>query len=251
MRKILFFLFMTGVINSFAQTKSLVGVNQVKPKPGQKVAFEAAWKAHLKKFHQADTSNRRGVFEITSGVRTGSYYLTSSGMAWADFDIDRPTEKAHDMDLAATVTPTLAPESSGAEEIYRWADTLSYRPEVQSSKFLLTVYHIKTGKQNDLTDELKRTIAVDKKINSPVSFDGYIQQLAGSKPQVVIIRHLKDGFKELDSDYFKDLNDKFKAAYLELYAQAAWDKRMTSIADLTDLVEVEMVKYRADLSSAH
>ena len=251
MRKILFFLFMAGVINSFAQTKSLVTVTLVKPKPGQTAAFETAWKTHLKKFHQADTSNRRGVFEITSGVRTGSYYLTSGGMAWADLDLERPTVKAHAVDLATTVTPTLSPESNGAEEIYRQADTLSYRPEVQATKFLLTAYHIKTGKQNDVTDEIKKTIAVNKKINSPVSFDGYIQQLAGSKPVVVIIRHLKDGFKELDADYYKDLNDKFKAAYIEMYAQTAWDKRMTSIADLTDLVEVEMMKYRADLSSAH
>ena len=248
MRKILFFLFITGAINSFAQTRSLVGVSLVKPKMGQEAAFEAAWKAHLKKFHQADTTNRRGVYEITSGVRDGSYYLTSSGMSWADLDVERSNNKAHDMDYATTITSTLA--SAGGNEIFRWADTLSYRPDVQATKFLLTSYHIKTGKQNDVTDEIKRAIAVNKKINSPLSYDGYIQQLSGSKPVVVIIRHLKDGFKELDPDYDKGLNDKFRAAYLEMYGQPAWDKRMTSIADLTDLVEVEMVKYRADLSSA-
>ena len=247
MRKILFFLFLTGAINSFAQTRSLVGVLIVKPKMGQQAAFEAAWKAHLKKFHQADTTNRRGVFEITSGVRDGSYYLTSSGMAWADLDIERPSNKAHDMDYATTITSTL--ESGGGNEIFRWADTLSYRPDVQATKFLLTSYHIKTGKQNDVIDEIKRAIAVNQKINSPASYDGYIQQLPGSKPVVVLVRHLKDGFKELDPDYVKGLNDRFKAAYLEMYGQATWDKRMNAVADLTDLVEVEMIKYRADLSS--
>ena len=248
MRRILFFLFITGAINSFAQTRSLVGVSLVKPKMGKEAAFEAAWKAHLKKFHQSDTSNRRGVYEITSGVRDLCYYLTSSGMSWADLDVERSNEKTHDLDYASTITSTLA--SSGGNELFRWADTLSYRPEVKATKFLLTTYHIKTGKQNDVTDEIKRTIAVNKKINSPSSFDGFIQQLPGSKPVVVIIRHLKDGFKELDSDYYKDLNDKFKAAYIEMYGQPASDKRMTSVADLTDLVEVEMIKYRADLSSA-
>ena len=248
MRKILFFLCLTGVINSFAQTRSLVGVSLVEPKMGQGAAFEAAWKAHLKKFHLTDTTNRRGVFEITSGVRDGSYYLTSGGMSWADLDIERSNNKAHDMDYASTVTSTLASGSGNA--IFRQADSLSYNSDVQATKFLLTSYHAKTGKQNDVTDEIKRAIAVNKKINSPLSYDGYIQQLSGSKPVVVIIRHLKNGFKELDSDYYKDLNDKFKAAYLEMFGQAAWDKRMTAIADLTDLVEVEMMKYRADLSSA-
>ena len=170
MRKILFFLFITGVINSFAQTRSLVGVILVKPKMGQEASFETAWKAHLKKFHQADTTNRRGVFEITSGVRDGSYYLTSSGLSWADLDIERSNNKAHDLDYATTITSTLA--SATGNEIFRWADTLSYRPDVQATKFLLTSYHIKTGKQNDVTDEIKRAIAVNKKINSPLSYDG-------------------------------------------------------------------------------
>ena len=248
MRKILFFLFLTGVINSFAQTRSLVGVLLVTPKIGQEQNFESAWIAHLKKFHQADTTDRRNVYEITSGVRTGSYYLTSSGLSWADMDVERSSDKAHDMDYSSTISPAI--ESQGGEMIYRWADTLSYNSNVQATKFMLTVYHIKTGKQNDVTDEIKRSIAVDKKINSPVSFNGFIQNLAGSKPSVVIIRNLKDGFKELDPDYNKGLNDQFQAAYIEMFGQAQWQKRTTALADLTDLTEQEMMKYRADLSSA-
>jgi hypothetical protein len=247
MRKILIFLFLTGVINSFAQTKSLVGVLLVTPKIGQEQNFENAWIAHLKKFHQADTTDRRSVFEITSGVRTGSYYLTSSNLSWADMDVERTTDKAHDMDYSSTISSNI--ESQSGEMIYRWADTLSYNANVQATKCMLTVYHIKTGKQNDVTDEIKRSIAVDKKINSPISFSGFILSLAGSKPEVVIIRNLKDGFKELDPDYYKGLNDQFQAAYIQMFGQAQWQKRMTALADLTDLTEQEMIKYRADLSS--
>ncbi len=247
MRKILFFLFVTGVIQSSAQTKSLVAVLMVTPKIGQEQTFENAWIAHLKKFHQADTTDQRAIFEITSGPHTGSYYLTNNEMSWADMDIERSTDKAHDMDFATTISSTL--ESQSGEMIYRWADTLSYNPDVQATKYLLTAYHIKTGKQNDVTDEIKRSIAVNKKINSPISYNGYIQTLAGSKPVVVIIRSLKDGFKELDADYHKGLNDQFKAAYIEMYSQAQWDKRTNALADLTDLTEQEMMKYRADLSS--
>jgi hypothetical protein len=163
-------------------------------------------------------------------------------------DVERSTDKAHDEDYSSTVSTTL--ESQSGEEIYRWADTLSFNPNVQATKYLLTAYHIKTGKQDDVTDEIKRSIAVDKKINSPVSFNGYIHSLAGSKPTVVIIRSLKDGFKELDPDYHKGLNDQFKTAYIEMFGQPQWDKRMTALADLTDLTEQEMLKYRPDLSSA-
>src|SRR2546423_9209113 len=156
MRKILFFLFVTGVINSSAQTKSLVGVLTVTPKIGQEQNFESAWIAHLKKFHQADTTDRRSVFEITSGTRTGSYYLVNGGMSWADLDVERTTDKAHDMDYASTISPAV--ESQSGEMIFRWADTLSYNTNVQSTKYMLTAYHIKTGKQNDVTDEIKRSI---------------------------------------------------------------------------------------------
>jgi hypothetical protein len=61
MRKIFFLLLTVVPMQSFAQTRSLVGVLTVKPKLGQKTAFEAAWKAHLQKFHQQDTTNSRGV----------------------------------------------------------------------------------------------------------------------------------------------------------------------------------------------
>jgi hypothetical protein len=81
---------------------------------------------------------------------------------------------------------------------------------VPATKFLLTTYHIKAGKQTDLTDEIKRAIAVNKKINSTISYDGFIQTMSGSSPTVVIIRHLKDGFKELDPDYSKAPADQFK-----------------------------------------
>ena len=140
MRKILFFLFVTGVVHSSAQTKSLVGVLTVTPKIGQEQNFETAWIAHLKKFHQADTTDRRAVFEITSGTRTGSFYLTNGGMSWADMDVERTTDKAHDMDYASTISPTV--ESQSGEMIYREADSLSYNQDVQAGKFLLTAYHI-------------------------------------------------------------------------------------------------------------
>ena len=248
MRKVFFLLLAVVSTHSFAQTHSLVGVSLVKPKMGQETAFEDAWKAHLKKYHQTDTTNRRAVFEITSGVRTGYYYLTSGGLSWADMDIERSNDKAHDADYASTIVSTLQSESGN--DVYRWADTLSYRPEVQASKYTITIYHIKTGKQNEVTDEIKRAIAVDKKINSPLSFNGYILTLSGSTPVVVIIRNLKDGFKELDQDFYKGLNDQFKVAYIEMYGYPQWEKRMNGIAENMVLVEQEMVKYRADLSSA-
>jgi hypothetical protein len=247
MRKILFFLLLTGAVNSIAQTKSLVSVLMVKPKIGQQQKFEDAWIAHLKKYHQADTTNHRGVFEILSGPRTGCFYITDDNLSWADMDVERPTDKAHDLDYSSTVATTI--ESESGDMIYRWADTLSYNPAVQATKFVITAYHCKPGKQNDMTDEIKRAIAVNKQINSPISYNGYIQTLSGSQPVVLIVRSFKDGFKELDPDYYKGLNDKFKAAYIQMFGQAQWDKRMTSIADLTDLTEQEMMKYRPDLSS--
>lgn len=248
MRKIIFLLLTVAAMYASAQTRSLVGVLTVKPKLGQKAAFEAAWKAHLQKFHQQDTTNSRGVYEITSGARTGCYYLVSSGLSWADMDMERASDKQHDLDYETTVTSKL--EWENASEIFRWADTLSYRPEVEASKFLITNYHIKTGKQSEVVDEVKRAIAVNKKINSPVSYDGFIQQLTGSKPAVVIIRHLKEGFKELDADFNKGLNEKFKTTYIEMYGWEQWQKRVNAISETMELVEQEMVKYRADLSSA-
>ena len=52
MKKIVFLLLSILTLAAYSQKTDLVTVNTVKPKPGEKMAFEAAYKMHVAKFHQ-------------------------------------------------------------------------------------------------------------------------------------------------------------------------------------------------------
>jgi hypothetical protein len=244
MRKLILVLFIVASINVFAQGKTLFNVLMVKPKIGQVSAFEAAWKAHVAKFHKDD---KRAVYEILSGNRSGYYQLVDGPSTFADMDVERKDSKAHDLDYETTVASKI--ETASGDFIYRYADTLSYNGGVAANKYSYTVYNLKLGKMPELIAELKRAIAVNTSINSPSSYNSYIQQFAGSAPQLVIITNLKDGFKQLESNYVPGLTDKFKEAYLKMYSQEQWDKRLTLLSEITTSYETYLGKRRDDLSS--
>ncbi|HWI91063.1 MAG TPA: hypothetical protein VNT20_07300 [Flavisolibacter sp.] len=244
MRKSIMVLFIVASINVFAQGKTLFQVQMVKPKIGQVAAFEAAWKAHVAKFHKDD---KRAVYEVLTGDRAGYYQLVDGPTSYADMDVERGDSKAHDLDYETTVATKIETESGAY--IYRFADTLSYNGNVAADKYSYTVYNVKLGKMPDLIAEAKRSIAVNTSINSPSSYNAYLQMFAGSAPQLVVINNLKDGFKQLELNYFPGMTDKFKEAYIKMYSQAQWDKRQTLLPEITTSYETYLGKRRDDLSS--
>jgi hypothetical protein len=103
---------------------------------------------------------------------------------------------------------------------------------------------------NDFTAEIKRAVATNKTINSKNSYNTYIQLWAGTKPQLVIVSNLKDGFKQLDDSFAPSQSSAFKEQYIKTYGQELWDKRQTAITDFVESSEVFISKMRKDLSSA-
>jgi len=80
MKKCFLLLCMSAALITYAQppapVKDLSTVNTVTPKKGQKMAFEAAYKAHVAKFHKGD--QKIAVYEIITGPHAGSYHLVNS-----------------------------------------------------------------------------------------------------------------------------------------------------------------------------
>ncbi len=73
MKRTFLLLFMALSLAAFSQKTDLSTVNTVKPKLGQKMAFEAAYKAHVAKFHKAE--EKISVYEIIGGEYAGYYHL--------------------------------------------------------------------------------------------------------------------------------------------------------------------------------
>ncbi len=252
MKKTFFlWLFIAAAFVANSQGKTLYTVNFVKPKAEMKSAFEAAWKMHLAKFHKTD--DKRMVYEVLSGPHIGTYHIVEGPFAYADMDKEKSNAKEHRLDLEKTI---LKLEDNSMNATYRWDDTASFNGKVKADKFLVTVTHVKYAQIQETIREGRRTSLIQAKLNpnSQFSYNLYTQVLAGSDPVRLQIRNLKDGFKELETDYYgpnPNPPNAFKDAYIKDYGQEAWDARSKLLDNNANVVsrDVFITKFRKDLSS--
>jgi hypothetical protein len=252
MKKFLILLFLASTLASYAQKTNLLTVNTVKPKKGQKMAFEAAYKVHAAKFHK--TSENVNVYEIMSGTYAGYYHIVTGNRSYADFDKERADAAAHSLDLDKTFFPLL---DETINATYRFIDTLSLRPEVVAEKFVVTIRHLKQNiNMADYKKELSRSVKISSKIKGGfwenLSTQLFEQLWAGTSPVHVQIRALKDGFKTLEPDYFGAAPvgvPSFRDEYAKAYSHADWDARAKLMEDAVAKTEVYIMRLRKDLST--
>ena len=255
MKQILFLLFMVITMTAYSQTQQttdLVTVNTVKPKPGQKMAFEAAYKLHVAKFHK--TEEKINVYEILSGEYVGYYHLVQAGRSFEDFDKARSDAAAHALDLDKNFFPLLEDTRNGT---YRFMDSLSLRSEVEAEKFVVNINHLKQGLViADYRRELARGIKINKNAKGPfienLSFSYFEQLWDGSGQITVSIRNLKDGFKSLQGGYFGSTpagTPSFRDDYVKAYGHTAWDDRVKLLEGAIVKTEQYIQRFRKDLSS--
>ncbi len=252
MKRILLLLFMACSLAAFSQKTDLSTVNTVKPKLGQKMAWEAAYKLHIPKFHKAE--EKISVYEITGGEYVGSYHLVYSGRSYADMDKERADATAHNQDLDKTFFPYLESTKNGT---YRFIDSLSIRPDVVADKFIVTVRHLKMGLNfGDYYRELGRSVKIQMRLkgafieNLSISF--FDQLWDGSDQVTVSIRNLKDGFKSLEQGFYAAAppgSPSFRDEYVKEYGHTAWDDRVKVMDGAVVKTEIYTMKRRADLSS--
>ncbi|MEO5647120.1 MAG: hypothetical protein ABIQ56_02095 [Chitinophagaceae bacterium] len=252
MKKILLFVFMLTSLATYSQKTDLSTVNTVKPKKGHKMAFEAAYKLHIAKFHKAD--QKQNVYEILSGPLTGYYHLSAKGRSFADLDKVRPDANAHSLDLDRTFFPLLDETINGT---YRYVDSLSIRPEVVADKYIVNVRHLHQNiNMADYTREMVRSAKIYRSMK-----DGFMGNLStafsfklwtGSDPVTITIRNLKDGFKSLEDGYYGiavEGSPTLKSEYITAYGMEAWDARLKIIEGAVAKSEQYIMKLRKDLSS--
>lgn len=245
MKQLLCVLFCAISISGFSQGKTLYRVNVLKPKQGMGSAFEETWKTHMNKFH--GSSDKRTVWEITSGPDNGSLVVVEGPISYADMDVVKPNSKEHGLDIEKNFSSKLEPGSVNG--LFRWADTLSYHADTKANNCLVSITTLRNGKTDEYLTEQRRNVIIATKINLPISLSTMVKQQAGSSPVIVTLRNLKDGFKELDSEYNKMSPNLFKDEYIKEYGQDAWDKRIKLLVDDVVNREQHFEKYRADLSS--
>lgn len=251
MKRIILLLLSVITISAYAQNKNISTINTVKPKLGQKMAFEAAYKQHIAKFHKSD--EKMSVYEILSGQYAGSYHLVNGGRSFADMDKERGDAAGHSMDLDQHFFPLLEETKNNS---YRHVDSLSFHADVQAEKFLVNIRHIKSSQFEDYTKESYRGVIILGKLKGAFwenfSINLYDQLWAGTDPVLVTVRSLKDGFKSLEDNFYNTKNDgnpTFKDEYIKAYGTLDWDKRTKLMDEAVVKRDTYIMKLRKDLSS--
>ena len=252
MKKFLVLLLIVFTVTAYSQKTDLATVNTVKPKLGQKMAFEAAYKQHIAKFHKAE--EKISVYEVLSGPYNGYYHLVNAGRSFPDLDKERTDAAAHNLDLDKTFFPLLEETMNGT---YRFVDSISTRPDVVAESFVVTVRHLKQGINfGDYYRELARGAAINKTLKGSffenLSVSVFVQLWAGTDAVTVSIRNLKDGFKSLEQGYYVMTpagSPTFREAYEKAYGGAAWDERVKVLDGAVEKTEQYIMKLRKDLSS--
>jgi hypothetical protein len=254
MKKIFLLVLIASSLSTYSQNKTLTTVNTVKPKKGQKMAFEAAYKVHVAKFHQAGDGMM--VYEIMSGPHQGKYHIAGAYKAFEDFDKERPDAAAHNLDLDKTFFPYLE-ETENAT--FRYVDSLSIQPKVGegAEKFLVTVRQLKmSANQSNMRREMARSSKVISNMNTGfwdnLSVAAFDMIWDGSVQTIVEIRNLKDGFKSLENNFYGTNppgTPSFRDEYVKLYSHNDWDTRVKDLDGMNEKVETYIMRLRKDLSS--
>jgi hypothetical protein len=251
MKKLIFLFFAFITLAGHSQKSVISTVNTVKPKAGQRMAFEAAYKLHIAKFHKTD--EKMSVYEIMTGTHSGCYLLVNGGRSFEDFDKDRADANAHYLDLDKNFYPYLETAVNGN---YRFVDSLSFRPQMQAEAFTVFVRHIKPTMLADYRVQMARGVKVITNLKSGM-WDSYSVGVfdllwAGSDPTIVTVRNLKDGFKSLETDFYGPMaavNSSFRDEYVKQFGTLEWDKRQKFLDEAVISSEQYIMKLRKDLSS--
>jgi hypothetical protein len=249
MKKIIVVLLMFAASAVYSQPTQLFTVHTVKPKSGQKMAFEAAYKLHVAKFHK---EQKITVSEILSGPYTG-YFHVINATTFVELDKERSDAAAHDLDLDKSYFAFL--EDDVINATYKYIDSLSFHSDMQAEKALVTVRHIKSSLEDDYRKETAKTLKLLKTLTGRfwqnLSLQIYEQIWDGSDPVVVSVRNLKDGFASLETDFYgaPGSSANFKDEYIKMYGTLDWDKRVKLLDEAIVKSEQYILKDRKDLSS--
>ncbi|MEJ7831079.1 MAG: hypothetical protein WKF91_22930, partial [Segetibacter sp.] len=201
--------------------------------------FEKALSAHAKKYHTGDVAWR--VFTIESGPDAGGYMVSEGPTTWGTLDTRADISVEHTADWEKNVLPLT--EGRGQSGYYDFqADLSTVQLTDYSDKIVINHLTAKPGKINSamaMIPQLKKMwVAGSESVAVySVAFSG--------EPGYITVTRLKNGLKELASDYRKPTADRFNAAN----GAGSFDTWLKDYADVVQSRWSELLTYKPLLSS--
>ena len=236
--KILFLLLLIPLFG-IGQAKTVLSATRLFSKNDKAGEFEKALSNHAKKYHSGEVAWR--VWSIQSGRYAGGYLVTEGPTSWSIMDGRGDISTEHTADWEKNVLPhTVGP---GENEFLDFqADLSTVELTDYADKIVINHMKAKPGKVRDmvtLIQKLKKVWEADKSSNAV-----YLEAYSG-EPGYVTVTRLKDGLKELASDYRKPMAERFDA----VNGAGSFDAWLKDYADVVESRWAEMLIYKPTLSS--
>ena len=238
MRKFFFMLLLIPVLG-MSQSKNVLNASRYFCKPDKVQEFEKALGDHAKKYHTGDTKWR--VWSIESGPDATGYMVTEGPNTWAALDERGDISEEHTSDWEKNVLPlTMGQGQSGYYDFQ--ADLSTVQLTDYADKIVINHMTAKPGKIVNAEDLIKR----EKKVweASKESVAVYSAAFSG-EPGYITVTRLRNGLKELASDYRKP----FAERYNDAYGAGAFDTWLKDYADAVQSRWSELLIYKPELSS--
>lgn len=221
------------------QTKTLLTSNRLFAKNDKVSEFEKALANHAQKYHTGDVKWR--IWSIESGPDAGGYMITEGPSSWGVLDSRGDISAEHTTDWEKNVFP-FATEKGGSGYYDFLADLGTVQLTDYADKIIINHMTAKPGmivKVQDLIKKQKKVWEAGKESVAvySVAFSG--------EPGFITVTRLKDGLKELASDYRKPFADRYNAAH----GAGSFDKWLKDYADAVQNRWSELLIYKPDLSS--
>ena len=237
--KKLFFLLLLLPVLGIAQTKTLLTSNRLFAKNDKADEFEKALSNHAKKYHKGDVAWR--VWSIQSGPDAGGYMVTEGPTTWSNLDSRADISAEHTADWEKNVLPLTV--SSGQSGYYDFqADLSTVQLTDYSDKIVINHMTAKPGKISNMMALIQKLKTVWAAGSESVAV--YLVAFSG-EPGYISVTRLKNGLKELASDYRKPMADRFN----EVNGTGSFDAWLKDYAEVVQSRWSELLIYKPLLSS--
>ncbi|MEJ7740194.1 MAG: hypothetical protein WKF97_22465 [Chitinophagaceae bacterium] len=237
--KNLFFLLLLLPVLGIGQTKVVLTSSRVFAKNDKAGEFEKALSNHSKKYHTGDVAWR--VWSIQSGPDAGGYMVTEGPTTWSTLDSRADISPEHTADWEKNVLPLT--EGRGQSGYYDFqADLSTVQLTDYADKIIINHMTAKPGKINNMTALLQKFKKVWMAGSESIAV--YLTAFSG-EPGYIYVTRLKNGLKELASDYRKPMADRFN----EVNGASSFDGWLKDYSEVVQSRWSELLIYKPLLSS--
>ncbi len=222
-----------------SQAKTILTSNRIFPKNDKVSEFEKALANHAQKYHTGDVIWR--VWTIESGPDAGGYMITEGPSNWNTLDSRKDISAEHTSDWEKNVLPlTVGQGQSGYYDFQ--ADLSTVQLTDYADKILITHLTAKPGKVNSVMNLEQRLKKVWQGGKESVAVYSVVYS---GEPGYIQVTRLKDGLKELASDYRKPMAERFNDAD----GAGTFDAWLKDYSDAVQSRWSELLTFKPKLSS--